>query len=102
MKKCPDCGLIVDSQLLRCTKCKYPFAASDRIALGSGNLGKLHNPPQKVRISADGELCWVPLYESQGKQLTNSATAQLARERAEAAKAQLEMRKAAEARREKN
>ena len=121
MKTCPGCGMVLANQCIRCPSCKHLFIASDPvgIAVSSGNLGKLNKPPQKVRISPEGELCWVPLnghkektnlgifnnsVELQEKQHTkqqsrsvNSPAAQLARERAEAAKAQIELRKAAEA-----
>ncbi len=129
MKKCPGCEMVVANVATICPNCKHKFTSSEvvRSSFPSGDLGKLNNTPQKVCISAVGELCWVPLYERKYKyntpifnntvdlqkkqptgqrpqfgdspaaQLGNSPAARLARERAEAAKAQIEMRKAAEA-----
>ncbi len=123
MKTCPVCRMVLANQAIRCPGCKHVFSSSDAdgIIPASGKLGKLNNPPQKVRISSEGELCWVPLngrdentrltgvYNNavglHEKQLTNqqpSPSTLLARERAEAAKAQIAARRAAEARQEKN
>lgn len=65
MKNCPDCGMVVANNLVRCPKCKHIFSSSDVVGItaSGGNLGKLNNPPQKVRISNEGELYWVPLYD---------------------------------------
>ena len=34
MKKCPDCGMVIANQAIRCPKCKYTFTSADESAGG--------------------------------------------------------------------
>lgn len=49
MKKCPDCGMVIANQAIRCPKCKYTFTADDG---GNGEAGDTVVTPQAAAVSA--------------------------------------------------
>ena len=49
MKKCPDCGMVIANQAIRCPKCKYTFTADDG---GNGDAGETVVTPQAAAVSA--------------------------------------------------
>ncbi|MCR4687995.1 MAG: hypothetical protein K5745_00425 [Saccharofermentans sp.] len=48
MKKCPDCGMVIANQAIRCPKCKYTFTAED----GGNDAGETAVTPQAAAVSA--------------------------------------------------
>ena len=51
MKKCPDCGMVIANQAIRCPKCKYTFTSADESA-GGGNDSATVVTPQAAAVSA--------------------------------------------------
>ena len=49
MKKCPDCGMVIANQAIRCPKCKYTFTSADESA-GGGDAPVV--TPQAAAVSA--------------------------------------------------
>ena len=49
MKKCPDCGMVIANQAIRCPKCKYTFTSADE---GSGGSDAAAVTPQAAAVSA--------------------------------------------------
>ena len=49
MKKCPDCGMVIANQAIRCPKCKYTFTSADEGA-GGGDAPVV--TPQAAAVSA--------------------------------------------------
>ena len=50
MKKCPDCGMVIANQAIRCPKCKYTFTSADESAGGSNDSPVV--TPQAAAVSA--------------------------------------------------
>ena len=50
MKKCPDCGMVIANQAIRCPKCKYTFTSADESAGGSNDAPVV--TPQAAAVSA--------------------------------------------------
>ena len=51
MKKCPDCGMVIANQAIRCPKCKYTFTSADE-STGGGNDSAVVVTPQAAAVSA--------------------------------------------------
>ena len=49
MKKCPDCGMVIANQAIRCPKCKYTFTSADESAGGNDSAVVT---PQAAAVSA--------------------------------------------------
>ena len=49
MKKCPDCGMVIANQAIRCPKCKYTFTSADESAGGNDSAAVT---PQAAAVSA--------------------------------------------------
>ena len=49
MKKCPDCGMVIANQAIRCPKCKYTFTSADEGTSG-GDAAVV--TPQAAAVSA--------------------------------------------------
>ena len=49
MKKCPDCGMVIANQAIRCPKCKYTFTSADE---GGGASDAPVVTPQAAAVSA--------------------------------------------------
>ena len=47
MKKCPDCGMVIANQAIRCPKCKYTFTSAE-----SGADTETTVTPQAAAVSA--------------------------------------------------
>ena len=50
MKKCPDCGMVIANQAIRCPKCKYTFTSAE--GGGSGADAETTVTPQAAAVSA--------------------------------------------------
>lgn len=48
MKKCPDCGMVIANQAIRCPKCKYTFTSADESDAGAEAVVT----PQAAAVSA--------------------------------------------------
>ena len=48
MKKCPDCGMVIANQAIRCPKCKYTFTSADEGDAGAEAVVT----PQAAAVSA--------------------------------------------------
>lgn len=52
MKKCPDCGMVIANQAIRCPKCKFDFAEAPDAGVAAAPVAAASAPAASVSVSA--------------------------------------------------